>query len=144
MAYHCHPLRGSDSLAGEQEVEARQAGIRQCGREAWPQAWFPYTGEADASISHWAGHKCEGTEPQRGPGGACAMGISNDGAWNGHCSWTGIYYYQLLNKSLVNFCFGVYCQPTLTWSWCKVTLREELMGRINSSSRFPPGTDNPR
>jgi len=23
------------------------------------------------------------------------------------------------------------------WSWCKVTLREELMGRIRSSSRFP-------
>lgn len=31
--------------------------------------------------------------------------------------------------------------PILTWSWCRVTLREELMGRISSSSRFPPRID---
>lgn len=28
----------------------------------------------------------------------------------------------------------------VTWSWCSVTLREELMGRISASSRFPPAT----
>lgn len=32
----------------------------------------------------------------------------------------------------------------LTWSWCRVTLREELRGRISSSSRLPPGIDNQR
>lgn len=31
-------------------------------------------------------------------------------------------------------------QSTVTWSWCSVTLREELMGRISASSRFPPET----
>lgn len=31
-------------------------------------------------------------------------------------------------------------QCTVTWSWCSVTLREELMGRISASSRFPPET----
>lgn len=29
---------------------------------------------------------------------------------------------------------------TVTWSWCSETLREELMGRISTSSRFPPET----
>lgn len=33
----------------------------------------------------------------------------------------------------------VFCrQSTHTWSWCRVTLREELMGRTSSSSRLPP------
>lgn len=31
-------------------------------------------------------------------------------------------------------------QCTVTWSWCNVTLSEELMGRISASSRFPPET----
>ena len=30
------------------------------------------------------------------------------------------------------------CTCTLTWFWCSVTLREAFVGRINSSSRFPP------
>lgn len=32
---------------------------------------------------------------------------------------------------------------TSTWSWCNVTLKDELIGKINSSFRFPPETQVP-
>lgn len=116
-----------------------RSGLQHAGRErptlSWPTA---------EPLGVAPGGRDTDLQRRRGSRGVHVKSGSNGGGGT-ITGWEALAtHYTKVQQHLGNRLLWRSVPAILTWSWCKVTLREELMGRTRSSSRFPPGTDNPR